>query len=120
MLGEAKVEQVFCELKREQKIQYLLRLGSMLTVVGREAYEPQTENLLDPPWLREVNEIQHRILGYLVGLTHDGPRYPDDILIRIVLEGGASNRQLRARVLEACLQCLPLQEPAANGTPARK
>src|SRR5215831_20614439 len=78
---------MFSNISANDKIRFLSRFGWELTIVGRDAYEPQTEELTYPARLRALNEIQHRILSHLYSLTsHTAQRYPDDVLIAIVLE----------------------------------
>jgi hypothetical protein len=81
-------------MSRENKIRFLCRLRLELTVVARHTYTPQTEDISHPAHLRAINELQHRILGYLNALTFDDPRrYPDDVLIAIILEAGKDEEQ---------------------------
>ena len=54
------------ELPHESKVLFLAGLAHELTVVARNSYRPQTEELDEPSQLRSVNEIQHRILACLV------------------------------------------------------
>lgn len=54
------------ELPYEGKVLFLAALAHELTVVARNTYRPQTEELDKPSQLRSVNEIQHRILACLV------------------------------------------------------
>src|SRR5690242_18271076 len=73
-----------------QKRTFLLRLAHELTIVARDTYEAGTERVTNAPRLRALNEIQHRILGFLIALTNDDPRrYPDEVLAAILLDGGA-------------------------------
>ena len=77
----------FGKLTREDKAQFLLRLAHELTIVGRYTYIPQTEELAYPQRLRTLNEIQHRLLAHCLALMEDNlKRYPDDVLLSIVLE----------------------------------
>jgi len=81
--------QTFSRLSREHKIRFLSRLAFELTVVARDTYIPQTENLSQPAHLRAINELQHQILGYLSALASgDTGLYPDNVLIAIILEAG--------------------------------
>lgn len=54
------------ELPYEVKVLFLATLAHDLTVVARNSYRPQTEELGKPSQLRRINEIQHRILACLV------------------------------------------------------
>jgi hypothetical protein len=90
----------FSRMSSENKIRFLCRLAFELTVVARDTYIPQTEDISHPAHMRALNELQHRILGYLNALTFDDPRrYPDDVLIAIILEAGKDEEQ-RQRIHE--------------------
>ena len=52
-------------LPSEQKVRFLSVLGHELTIVGRNSYKAQTEELEKPAQLRKVNEVQHRVLACL-------------------------------------------------------
>jgi hypothetical protein len=79
--------QRFFDMSQKEKIRFLSRLGWELTIAGRGAYEPQTEELTHPARLREINEIQHRIFGHLYSMTsQNAQRYPDEVLVAIMLE----------------------------------
>jgi hypothetical protein len=80
---------VFLRYSREEKIAFLLRLAHELTIVARDTYEAGTEGVTNAPRLRMLNEIQHRILAFLIALCdEDSRRYPDEVLAAIVLDGG--------------------------------
>ena len=60
--------------------------GYELTILARDAYEPGTDDVRNPRWLRKFNEIQHRILGHISKLLNeDKARYPDDVFLNIVI-----------------------------------
>jgi hypothetical protein len=60
--------------------------GYELTILARDAYEPGTDDVKNPRWLRRLNEIQHRILGHILKLFNDDrARYPDDVFLNIVI-----------------------------------
>ena len=52
-------------LPNEKKVLFLSALGHQLTIVGRNSYRAQTEELEKPAQLRKVNEVQHRVLACL-------------------------------------------------------
>ena len=52
-------------LAQAEKVRFLVSLGRELTVAGRESYTFQEKGLDHPEWLREINEIQHRVLACL-------------------------------------------------------
>ena len=77
----------FSSYSAEEKKEFLAQLSYELTVVARGCYEVGAEGLTDPQRLRRINEVQHRVSAFLWALLRDDPRrYPDDVLIRIVLE----------------------------------
>jgi hypothetical protein len=77
----------FSSYSAEEKKEFLAQLSYELTVVARGCYEVGTEGLAEPQRLRRVNEVQHRVSAFLWALLRDDPRrYPDDVLLRIVLE----------------------------------
>jgi hypothetical protein len=88
--------QSFTQMTKDDKTRFLCRLAFELTIVARDTYIPQTEDLSHPAHLRAINELQHRMLGYLSALTIDDPgRYPDDVIIAIILEAGKDEEQRR-------------------------
>src|SRR5438128_711453 len=52
-------------LQEQRKLLFLSKLGHELTIVGRNSYGPQTEELDKPAQLRKINEVQHRVLACL-------------------------------------------------------
>ena len=77
----------FSSYSAEEKKEFLAQLSYELTVVARGCYEVETEGLAEPQRLRRINEVQHRVSAFLWALLRDDPRrYPDDVLIRIILE----------------------------------
>ena len=47
------------------KALFLATLIHAITIVGRNSYQPQTEELEKPSQLRNINEIQHRVAACL-------------------------------------------------------
>ena len=77
----------FSSYSLEEKKEFLAQLSYELTVVARGCYEVGTENLTDPRSMRRINEVQHRVSAFLWALLReDTERYPDDVLVRIILE----------------------------------
>lgn len=58
-------------LTLDHKIRFLARLSFAITIVGRNSYEPGTDELAYPRQLRRVNEIQHRVTACLSQLLSD-------------------------------------------------
>jgi hypothetical protein len=78
---------VFVSYSAEEKKEFIARLMYELTLVVRDSYEVGGESLTNPQRVRRVNEVQHRVAAYLTALMRNDPnRYPDDVLVRIVLE----------------------------------
>jgi hypothetical protein len=93
--------QAFSGLSRDNKIRFLSRLAFELTIVARDTYVPQSEELSRPAHMRAINELQHQILSYLSALTSgDRALYPDNLLIPIILEAGSDVIQ-RSQVHDA-------------------
>ena len=77
----------FSHYSPQEKSDFLIRLAHALTILARETYEVGGEGLTQPARLRLINEIQHRVMGFLIALrAHDTRRYPDEVLVRIILE----------------------------------
>jgi hypothetical protein len=77
----------FSSYSVEEKKEFLAQLMYELTLVARDSYEVGQDGLTNPQRVRRVNEVQHRVGAYLLALMRNNPnRYPDDVLVRIVLE----------------------------------
>ena len=77
----------FSHYSPQEKSDFLIRLAHALTILARETYEVGGESLTQPARLRLINEIQHRVMGFLIALrAHDTRRYPDEVLVRIILK----------------------------------
>jgi hypothetical protein len=82
-----------------EQVRFLLRFGWRLTVVARHYYVPQTEDLAVPAAVREINELQHRVLSHALSvLTGEQARYPDDVFVAIVIDNTSETNGLRSRV----------------------
>lgn len=78
---------VFSSYTQSEKKEFLAQLMYELTIVVRDSYEVGADGLTNPQRVRRVNEVQHRLSAFLGKLLRDDPqRYPDDSLVRIVLE----------------------------------
>jgi hypothetical protein len=87
-------------LSCEAQLRLLARFGHNLTVAARDTYEFQAPGVREPKRLRQINEIQHRVLAHILALsTANEWRYPDDVLISIMLEH--KDEHLRAQTLWA-------------------
>jgi hypothetical protein len=98
--------ETFCQYSPPEKIDFLVQYAHALTILARETYAVGEDGLTNPSRLRVLNEIQHWITGFLVALRkHDVKRYPDDVLVRLLLEHPedlAWQRQLQ----ETCRQLM--------------
>ncbi len=89
----------FHDFSCEEQIDFLVQLAHELTILARDAYDVGGNGLVDPPRLRVVNELQHRVTAFVIALRkNDAGRYPDDVLVRTILqhpEEPGLQRQLR-------------------------
>jgi hypothetical protein len=89
----------FPALGPDGKACFLALLAHELTIIARDTYEVEGDGLTSPNRMRAINEVQHRLMGVLVALLRGDPsRYPDGVLVRIVLEhpeDAVLQRQLR-------------------------
>ena len=77
----------FSSLSAEMQLRLLARFGHNLTVAARDTYEVQQTGVHSPERLREINEIQHRVLAHILALSEGNEwRYPDDTLVSIMLD----------------------------------
>lgn len=78
---------VFSSYSMEDKEEFPAQLIHELTVIARDSYEVGQDGLINPQRVRRINEVQHRISDFLCALLRgDSNRYPDDVLVRIILE----------------------------------
>lgn len=77
----------FSSLSHDEKKEFIAQLIYELTIVARDSYEVGGVGLTNPERVRRVNEVQHRLGAFLFSLLRDDARrYPDDLLVRIILE----------------------------------
>jgi hypothetical protein len=82
-----------------EQVRFLLRFGWRLTLLARHYCEPQSGDLAVPAAVREINEIQHRVLGHALSvLLDEQPRLPDDVFVAIVVDDASEANGLRNRV----------------------
>lgn len=90
----------FLDLSDREKIETLVHLSHELTILARDTYDVGSTHLLHPSRLRTINEVQHRITGHVLALLHNDPaRYPDEVLLQIVLE--QEDAELRRQISQA-------------------
>jgi hypothetical protein len=68
--------------------------GHELTVIARTAYEFQGPGVTDPRFLRDINEIQHRVFGQLMAIARGNRTdyLPADVLVSWLLAENKSPR----------------------------
>jgi hypothetical protein len=90
----------FVGLALDNKLRFLARLSFEITIAGRNSYEAGTDELTNPPQLRRVNEIQHRVTAclsqLLTGTCSDG--FEQSIATWVLAERDSELRHF----LEAC------------------
>lgn len=78
---------VFVSYSSKDKEEFLAHLIHELTIIARDSYEVGQNGLTNPQRMRRINEVQHQISGFLCALlSNNAHRYPDDVLVRIILE----------------------------------
>jgi hypothetical protein len=78
---------VFSSYSPVERAEFVAQLIYELTLVARENYGADGEGLSDPQRARRVNELQHRLSAFLWALLRqDAKRYPDEVLVRMILE----------------------------------
>ena len=83
----AEATRQLSSLPTEAQLRLVAKFGHNLTIAARETYEFQAPGVRAPQRLRQINEVQHRILAHILALsTENAWRYPDDVLISIMLE----------------------------------
>ena len=84
-----EVKRRFRSLPPDAQLRVLATFGHNLTIAARDTYEFQAPGVRAPQRLRDINEIQHRVLAHILALASVNKwRYPDDDLLSIVLEFG--------------------------------
>jgi hypothetical protein len=79
--------ETFGKYSLQEKIDVFVYFAHALTILARDTYAVGEDGLTHPSRLRTMNEIQHRVMSFLIALRKDeAPRYPDDVLVRIILE----------------------------------
>jgi len=112
--------EAYADLPPGEQARFLTRLAWELTLVGREYYTPGTEELTDPRALRAVNELQHSITQHVRALLeNDARRYPDDVLVRGILDDTPDRSGLRRRVRDAFAAAYRYVRPEAAPAPRR-
>jgi hypothetical protein len=99
MMNVNQAIETFGKYSLQGKIDFLVHFAHTLTILARDTYAIGEDGPSRPSRLRTINEIQHRLMSFLIALRQDeARRYPDDVLVRIMLEhpeDGELQRQLR-------------------------
>ena len=80
------MKEFFARQAVQSKIQVLAQLSFELTIAARDTYAAGTEMVNNPVRLRQFNEVQHQIAGYLCALVNGTERYPDEVFVQMILE----------------------------------
>jgi hypothetical protein len=97
-----EVIKTFCKYSPQEKIDFLVQFAHALTILARNSYAVGEDGLTNPSRLRIMNEIQHRVTGCLIALRkHDPKRYPDEVLVRIILDH-PEDLDLQRQLQETC------------------
>jgi len=105
--------EVYIRLSREERIHFLLCLAHELTIVARDTYAVGGRGLQCPERLRAINEIQHRILANCRALLENDPaRYPDEVLLQIILDH-PEDAELQRQLVQTFEHLLACHAPAA-------
>ena len=106
-LTQKDCERILEHMSERDQTAFLARLGHYLTVVGREAYDFQGPGVINPCWLRDLNEVHHRIYSQIRSLAVEGKKnFPADALASW-LSGEGKPDEFRAACLFAFERCLP-------------
>src|SRR2546426_12385064 len=86
-MNNTSLVQAFINCSCAEKVSLLLRLAHELTIIARDTYERESDGLTNPVRMRTINEVQHRVLSFLIALRENNlNRYPDDVLVGIVVD----------------------------------
>jgi len=80
------IVQSYVSADRETKLRRLSKTAYFFSMLGRETYEAGTENVIDPPRLRLINEAQHRMIDQLMQMLIEAECYPDDVFAKIIAD----------------------------------
>ena len=76
----------YSALSLSQQLRVLADYAHDLTVIARGTYVAQTDDVADPRRLRQLNEVQHRVMAHVRHLiAGDANRYPDDVIVRTII-----------------------------------
>ncbi len=82
-MDAASARRILASLTPDKNARMLAMLCHELTILARDTYGEANE-VGAPSRLRAINEIEHRMTGFLMEiLEHEGSDYPHDAIIRI-------------------------------------
>jgi hypothetical protein len=85
----------FSALSQNQQIAALASFGYEITLDARGTFVPGTDDVEDPPQLRRLAEVLHRVLSHIWHLTAGHKeRYPDEVIVSIMWESSPAHLQL--------------------------
>ena len=86
-MNDSSLVQAFISRSCAEKVSLLLRLAHALTIIARDTYDRESDGLTNPVRTRTINEVQHRVLSFLIALRENNiNRYPDDVLVGIIVD----------------------------------
>jgi hypothetical protein len=84
----------FSALSQDRQIAALASFGYEITLDARGTYVPGADGVEDPPQLRRLAEVLHRVLSHICHLAQGHKeRYPDDVIISILWEAAPQHMQ---------------------------
>jgi hypothetical protein len=94
MTREQAISQ-YSALSDIRQIAVLAAIGFEITIDARATYVPGTEDVANPPQLRRLSEVLHRVLSHIRNLANGHKeRYPDDVIVTILWEAAPKHVQL--------------------------
>ena len=85
-MNDSSLVQAFINRSCAEKVSLLLRLAYELTIIARDTYDRESDGLTNPVRTRTINEVQHRVLSFLIALRENNlNRYPDDVFVGILV-----------------------------------
>jgi hypothetical protein len=106
----------FARLSVADQQRFLALIGLDLTIHGR-AFLLELQGPVLVRSLAGLNELQHKIASHIAALAGDAPRYPDDILFRILEEVATEYEVTDA--LQRAIGFAATREPRTPGNPPR-
>ena len=78
---------LFSSYSTEEKEEFLAHFMHELSIIARDSYEVGQDGLTNPPRVRRINEVQHKVSAFLCAILQGDPqRFPENVLVKIILE----------------------------------